>query len=84
MNIEQLSKFENELVKVYFKPHDKRYPMFGKIVSLKDGNELARKGMVRFIAERNLEEWDGFSISSSKIYVAADFKIIELNGKQYL
>lgn len=84
MNIEQMPRFEMALVKIYFKSHDSRYPMIGSIVYLSDGKELADKKMVRFIREDKLEDWDGFSIASSKIYVVSDFKMIELNGKQYL
>jgi len=84
MKIEQVIKMVDENVKVYFKPHDKRYPMIGKFVYLQDGKHLESKKMIRFIREDRIEDWDGTSVYPTSIYVVTDFKMIESKGKSYL
>jgi hypothetical protein len=75
MTREQLTFKMNTLVKVVFKPHDERMPMIGKFVKLRDGDELMKKGMVRFVNQSRLDFWDDEkpSVALTRIYCIDDF-----------
>lgn len=68
----------NTVVKVVFGAHDQRYPMIGKIVNLKDAEHLKRKGMVRFVSQKFLDNWDGTSVALTRIFCVSDFSQIKV------
>ena len=43
--------------RVYFENFERK-PLFGKFVRCGDHEELTQKGMVRFVSDSRVEEWD--------------------------
>ena len=83
MGIEFINKFYlGKKVKVYFKPHDSRIPMIGIFVNMKDSEEYASKGFIRFVNQTKLDFWQtNPNIGLTKIYKTSDFQLIkEVNG----
>lgn len=52
-----LSILSVEKSRVYFKAFD-RQPVYGKFVALRDHEELKLKGMVRFVNEKYMDEYE--------------------------
>lgn len=58
-------------VRVYFK--DKTRPfMYGKFVDMSDGEDLKKKGMVRFMSYRHFDK--PLSINNTRIFNISSFK----------
>lgn len=80
MTIQQILKLvpengSSKMVKVYFKERDNRQPMVGKFVMMRDGKELARKNMVRFVANSRTDYWSDKApqVGLTKLFVVTDF-----------
>lgn len=69
------SASSSKMVKVYFKEHDVRMPMVGKFVMMKDGTDLAKKSMVRFVANSRTDYWSDQNpqIGLTRIFNSNDF-----------
>ena len=75
MNLNQVQSKVNSIVKVVFKEHDKRTPMIGKFVNLKDSKDLSRKEMIRFVNQSRFDFWNDEepSVALTRIYCVSDF-----------
>ena len=72
----QIAKKVNTKVVVYFKDYT-RSPVFGTFIDLKDSEELAKKGMVRFVSE---SRWDLFDLTKDEKHT----QIMTISSLKYI
>lgn len=64
--------------RIYFQNYE-RAPMFGTFVETEDQQEMEDKGYVRFVSDRNIDQWEETkNVHWTKVLAIYEIKYIEL------